>query len=48
MKCDICGSSGEKSKFKTRHNYPHGRKSKGVTTRTCKLCESQNHEENKK
>lgn len=40
MKCDFCGS---KSKVKTRSNFPHGKKSRGITTRICRNCETKQH-----
>lgn len=37
MKCDFCGR--DERKMKTRRNFPHGKKSKGITTKTCKSCD---------
>ncbi len=37
MKCDFCGK--ESKKLKTRRNFPHGRKSKGITTKMCPNCD---------
>jgi len=45
MKCDYCGK--ETRKMKQRRNFPHGKKSKSITTRICKSCET-NKEENEK
>lgn len=36
MKCDFCGRDSKK--MKTRRNFPHGKKSKGITTKMCPSC----------
>lgn len=37
MECKNCKTRYKKN-FKSRTNFPFGKKSKGVTTITCKLC----------
>lgn len=37
MKCDFFGKDSKK--LKTIKNFPHGKKSKGITTRICNKCE---------
>ncbi len=37
MKCDFCGY--ERQDVKSRRNFPHGRKSKGIVTKTCIPCQ---------
>ena len=39
MKCDFCGKDSKK--MKTRRNFPHGKKSKGIITKMCSSCNSQ-------
>jgi len=42
MKCNFCGK--ESRKLKSRRNFPHGKKSKGITTKMCPKCNSKNSE----
>jgi len=42
MKCDFCGE--QRGRIKTKRNFPHGRKSKGITTKTCQYCKSKKEE----
>jgi len=35
-KCDFCGR--ESKNLKARRNFPHGKRSKGITTKMCPSC----------
>ena len=38
--CSFCGKDVSNSKYKTRINYPFGRKSKSVKTIICSRCQN--------